>query len=98
MHQQVAMVVLEVFCGLIGWFSLYLLFCSICPHRGSEWNCRLVTLSHGIIIVLLTAYVVFVDGPWPFTHAGEQDKIHKNVFKLKKTTYIKCCITKLQTF
>ncbi|KAM4545879.1 LOW QUALITY PROTEIN: TLC domain-containing protein 5 [Odontesthes bonariensis] len=64
------MPVLEVICSLIGWLCLYLLFCCTFYQRGPEWNCRLVTLSHGVLIVLLTAYVVFVDGPWPFTHAG----------------------------
>lgn len=64
------MAVLEVLCSLIGWFALYLLFCHAFAQRGSEWNCRLVTLSHAVVIVSLTAYVVFVDGPWPLTHAG----------------------------
>ncbi|KAI4785220.1 hypothetical protein KUCAC02_037892, partial [Chaenocephalus aceratus] len=40
---------------------------------GAEWSCRLVTLSHGVIIVLLTAYVLFIDGPLPFTHAGTEN-------------------------
>uniref|UniRef100_A0A672ZJT2 TLC domain containing 5b n=1 Tax=Sphaeramia orbicularis TaxID=375764 RepID=A0A672ZJT2_9TELE len=64
------MPVLEVFCSLIGWLCLYLLFGSAFPLRGPEWNCRLVTLTHGLAIVMTTAYVVFIDGPWPFTHAG----------------------------
>ncbi|CAG5870388.1 unnamed protein product [Menidia menidia] len=67
------MPVLEVVCSLIGWLGLYLLFCWTFSQRGPEWNCRLVTLSHGVLIVLLTAYVVFVDGPWPFTHAGTEN-------------------------
>ncbi|TWW75203.1 TLC domain-containing protein 5 [Takifugu flavidus] len=67
------MAVLEVLCSLLGWFALYQLFCSSCAQRSSEWNCRLVTLSHGVVIVLLTGYVVFVDGPWPFTHAGTEN-------------------------
>uniref|UniRef100_A0A3Q3WV79 TLC domain-containing protein n=1 Tax=Mola mola TaxID=94237 RepID=A0A3Q3WV79_MOLML len=64
---------LEVLCSLIGWLGLYLLFCCAFPHRRPEWNCRLVTLSHGVLIVLLTAYVVFIDGPWPLTHAGTEN-------------------------
>uniref|UniRef100_A0A3Q3FXN9 TLC domain containing 5b n=1 Tax=Kryptolebias marmoratus TaxID=37003 RepID=A0A3Q3FXN9_KRYMA len=67
------MPVLEVTCSLIGWLCLYLSFCCTFSQRGPEWNCRLVTLTHGIFIVLLTAYVVFVDGPWPFTHAGTEN-------------------------
>ncbi|KAJ3589829.1 hypothetical protein NHX12_010670 [Muraenolepis orangiensis] len=64
---------LQVFCSLIGWLALYLGFSL--SQRGPEWNCRLVTLSHGVFIVLLTAYVVFVDGPWPFTHAGTDNTV-----------------------
>ncbi|KAK9536957.1 hypothetical protein VZT92_006698 [Zoarces viviparus] len=67
------MPVLEVICSLIGWFCLYLLFCCTFAQRGPEWSCRLVTLSHGVVIVLLTAYVLFIDGPWPFTHAGTEN-------------------------
>ncbi|XP_026184330.1 TLC domain-containing protein 5 [Mastacembelus armatus] len=64
---------LQVICSLIGWFCLYVLFCFTFTERGPEWNCRLVTLSHGVLIVLLTAYVVFIDGPWPLTHAGTEN-------------------------
>ncbi|XP_068600519.1 TLC domain-containing protein 5 [Brachionichthys hirsutus] len=67
------MPVLEVICSLIGWLCLYLLFCWNFSQRGSEWNCRLVTLAHGVLMVPLTAYVVFVDGPWPLTHAGTEN-------------------------
>ncbi|AWO99692.1 putative transmembrane protein 136-like [Scophthalmus maximus] len=67
------MAVLEVTCSLIGWLGLYSLFCCAFARRGPEWNCRLVTLCHGVAIVLLTAYVLFVDGPWPFTHAGTEN-------------------------
>ncbi|KAM8897304.1 TLC domain-containing protein 5 [Spinachia spinachia] len=67
------MPVLEVTCSLVGWSCLYLLFCRTFTQQGSEWSCRLVTLSHGIVIVILTAYVLFIDGPWPFTHAGTEN-------------------------
>ncbi|KAM7397601.1 hypothetical protein PAMA_005757 [Pampus argenteus] len=67
------MPVLEVICSLIGWFCLYLLFFWTFRSRGPEWNCRLVTLSHGVLIVLLTGYVIFIDGPWPLTHAGTEN-------------------------
>ncbi|XP_005988155.1 TLC domain-containing protein 5a [Latimeria chalumnae] len=69
-RQMTVGVVLQVTCSLIGWISLYSSFCLINHHRGYEWNCRLVTLVHGALIVALSAYVGFVDGPWPFTHPG----------------------------
>ncbi|XP_037604880.1 TLC domain-containing protein 5-like [Sebastes umbrosus] len=69
------MPVLEVICSLFGWFCLYLVFRCTFIQRGPEWNCRLVTLSHGVLISLLTAYVLFVDGPWLFTHAGTDNTV-----------------------
>lgn len=75
------MAVLEVLCSLTGWFALYQWFCRACAHRRSEWNCRLVTLSHGVLIVLLTGYVAFVDGPWPFTHAGRKPQFCSSAFQ-----------------
>ncbi|XP_038635734.1 TLC domain-containing protein 5 isoform X1 [Scyliorhinus canicula] len=62
--------ILLVLCGLISWVLLYISFCQINSQYCYEWNCRLVSLIHGILIVLLSAYVGFIDGPWPFTHAG----------------------------
>lgn len=64
---------LWVLFSLLGWFSLYLLLCGAFNDRSAEWNCRLVTLSHGVIIVFFTAYVVFVDGPFPITHPGSDN-------------------------
>ncbi|KAK2505985.1 hypothetical protein MC885_004085 [Smutsia gigantea] len=39
-------------------------------HRSYEWSCRLVTFTHGILSIGLSAYIGFIDGPWPFTHPG----------------------------
>ncbi|XP_041030520.1 uncharacterized protein LOC121269727 isoform X1 [Carcharodon carcharias] len=61
---------LLVLCSLISWVSLYISFCQINSQCRYEWNCRLVTLIHGVLIVCFSAYVGFVDGPWPFTHPG----------------------------
>ncbi|KAK1787562.1 hypothetical protein P4O66_016053 [Electrophorus voltai] len=63
----------ETSCSLIGWILLYVLLCYVNGGRSSEWNCRLVTLLHGILIVAVTAYICFIDGPWPFTHAGMEN-------------------------
>ncbi|KAL7834501.1 hypothetical protein SRHO_G00287480 [Serrasalmus rhombeus] len=63
----------ETSCSLIGWLSLYILLCYVNGKQGCEWNCRLVTLLHGVLIVCVTAYIGFVDGPWPFTHPGTEN-------------------------
>ncbi|XP_043937090.1 TLC domain-containing protein 5 [Protopterus annectens] len=62
--------VLQAICSVIGWYSLYATLCQLNRTHGYEWNCRLVTLTHGILIICLSAYVGFIDGPWPFTHPG----------------------------
>lgn len=87
---QTDMPVLEVICSLIGWLCLYILFYCTFSHRGPEWNCRLVTLSHGVLIVLLTAYVVFIDGPWPLTHAGQW---HSSDVTFQKIMNLRCANT-----
>ncbi|XP_036393038.1 TLC domain-containing protein 5a isoform X2 [Megalops cyprinoides] len=65
--------VVEVGICLIGWITLYAILCYLNGCRGYEWNCRLVTLFHGILIVCVTAYIGYVDGPWPFTHPGTEN-------------------------
>ncbi|XP_038610514.1 TLC domain-containing protein 5 [Tachyglossus aculeatus] len=67
---MVAELFLRVAGCLGGWFSLYISFCFLNKHRGYEWNCRLVTFTHGVLSVVLSAYIGFIDGPWPFTHPG----------------------------
>ncbi|KAG8434629.1 hypothetical protein GDO86_012840 [Hymenochirus boettgeri] len=59
-----------VACSLIAWITLYLFLCWFNKNHTYEWSCRLVTLIHGALIISLSAYVGFIDGPWPFTHPG----------------------------
>ncbi|KAG9351472.1 hypothetical protein JZ751_022722, partial [Albula glossodonta] len=59
--------------SLLGWVVLYTSLCYVNRRRTYEWNCRLVTLFHGILIVCVTAYIGFIDGPWPFTHPGTEN-------------------------
>ncbi|MBZ3877049.1 POU domain, class 2, transcription factor 3 [Sciurus carolinensis] len=61
---------LQVLCSLCGWLSLYTSFCHLNKHRSYEWSCRLVTFTHGVLSIVLSAYIGFIDGPWPFTHPG----------------------------
>ncbi|XP_050570984.1 TLC domain-containing protein 5-like isoform X1 [Cygnus atratus] len=61
---------LRVACSLLAWLSLYAWFCHRYKHRSYEWSCRLVTLTHGILATCLSAYIGFIDGPWPLSHPG----------------------------
>ncbi|KAM8903853.1 TLC domain-containing protein 5a isoform 2-T3 [Spinachia spinachia] len=63
-----AVVVLAVLLCISCWVSLYSILCGLNGSRSYEWNCRLVTLAHGILAVCITGYIGYVDGPWPFTY------------------------------
>lgn len=64
-------VVIGAVLSLSFWVSLYCVLCCVNGSRSYEWNCRLVTLLHGILAVCITAYIGYVDGPWPFSYPGE---------------------------
>ncbi|XP_046338851.2 TLC domain-containing protein 5-like [Haliotis rufescens] len=64
------MTLLLVLCCLGLWTLLYLLLCRLNPGRRCEWHCRSVTAIHALLITSLAAWCSFIQGPWPFTHAG----------------------------
>lgn len=74
---------------LLFWVSLYFILCNVNGSRSYEWNCRLVTLVHGILAVCITAYIGYVDGPWPFSYPGKHQHKSSNLdlirhYKLKE--------------
>lgn len=76
-------VVLAAVLSLSFWASLYLLLCAVNGSRSYEWNCRLVTLLHGVLAVCVTAYIGYVDGPWPFSYPGEdRSATGKSAFRI----------------
>jgi len=62
-----------VVASVIGWTTLYYLFCTHFPRYTGEWHCRWVTVLHASVVVTLSAWSVFVQGPWPFTDPGNVD-------------------------
>ena len=58
------------------WCMLYHLSHILSPVRpdktknSSEWHCRRITVIHAVVVVILSAWSAFVQGPWPFTHPG----------------------------
>ncbi|XP_065180934.1 TLC domain-containing protein 5-like [Sycon ciliatum] len=48
------------------WSSLYATANWFNPKRSSEWNCRIVTFIHGVVLVICTSWSVFVIGPVPY--------------------------------
>ncbi|XP_053529030.1 TLC domain-containing protein 5 [Artibeus jamaicensis] len=69
-HTMALALCLQVLGSLGGWLSLYISFCCVNKHRSYEWSCRLVTFAHGVLSISLSAYIGFIDGPWPFTYPG----------------------------
>lgn len=54
----------------VTWSTLYFALCLVNPKRSYEWHIRSVTLVHSLTVTVLGAYCAFIQGPWPFTHAG----------------------------
>lgn len=52
------------------WCTLYFIFCLVNYKRSYEWNVRIVTAIHAIVVTAMSAWCAFVQGPWPFTDAG----------------------------
>lgn len=84
-----ALVVAGALLCLSFWVSLYFILCHVNGSRSYEWNCRLVTLVHGILAVCITAYIGYVDGPWPFSYPGKGEWLQiataEAIFKLEVT-------------
>lgn len=73
--ERMTQVVIGAVLSLSFWVSLYCILCCVNGSRSYEWNCRLVTLLHGILAVCITAYIGYVDGPWPFSYPGEDQSL-----------------------
>jgi len=65
--------------SFVGWTTLFWLLCAYSPRHTSEWHCRWVTVLHAITVVILSAWSVFVQGPWPFTDPGNVSLFFANL-------------------
>lgn len=77
-EENMALLVVGALLCLSFWVSFYFILCNVNGSRSYEWNCRLVTLVHGILAVCITAYIGYVDGPWPFTYPGKDWSLHNS--------------------
>lgn len=62
--------VLSCFCI---WTTCYYMLCMLNHEKSSEFNCRIVTIIHGVFSCILCSYCGFIVGPWPFDALGEQN-------------------------
>ena len=55
------------------WTSFYYLTCIVNHKRTVEWNCRIVTVCHGLLSITMCLYCACYTGPWPFDALGEKN-------------------------
>lgn len=55
------------------WISLYYVLCIVNKRCSLEWNCRMLTVCHGLLSVIMCMYCAFLVGPWPFDALGEKN-------------------------
>ena len=56
--------------SVFSWSSFYFGLRHLEPQRKAEWHCRIVTAIHASLISVISGWCTFVQGPWPFTDAG----------------------------
>ena len=83
MMPAVDSIVAGVVTSAISWTTLYFLFCAYSPQHTKQWHCRWVTVLHATIVVAMSGWSVFVQGPWPFTHPGNVSLQYYTVFQRK---------------
>ncbi|XP_060073094.1 TLC domain-containing protein 5-like [Ylistrum balloti] len=62
--------ILTALCYCFMWSTMYFTLCLINSKKSYEWHCRTVTAIHAAVVTVLSGWCGFVQGPWPFTHAG----------------------------
>lgn len=62
-----------VFGSFLLWTVFYFLVHAFNYSQTPEWNCRIVTLFHGILVTFLCFYSAVVSGPWPFDYIAQKN-------------------------
>ena len=64
-------VVTDIVLSTCLWTAAYGILCWYDKNRHSyEWCTRAVTFVHAYLVVVLSAWCGFIQGPWPFTDPG----------------------------
>ena len=66
--------VVPVIAASIIWACLYILLRLLDFTKSPEWHSRCVALIHAVTVVLMSAWSGFIQGPWPFTDPGKNNK------------------------
>lgn len=62
--------ILGVISSMFFWFAYYNILCLKSPSRSYEWHCRVVTLTHAVIITGMSFVFGVYFNPWLFTDPG----------------------------
>lgn len=52
-----------------GWAAYYFCLCFVNRKCSAEWNCRIVALTHSVVVCRLVEYFIFLDS-WPLYRIG----------------------------
>ena len=69
------------------WSALYMLLQIINGRCSKEWNCRLVTMLHGLVAANISLVSVLIIGPWPFDYIGQPNTIFHNMIMINSLGY-----------
>ena len=65
-------VILAILGSFLVWFDAYSLLQVINYNCSSEWNCRIITAIHAVIVTFISFLSAFILGPWPFNYIGQE--------------------------
>jgi len=69
------------------WSALYMLLEIVNSRSGKEWNCRMVTMVHGLIAANISLVSVMIIGPWPFDYIAQPNTIFHNMIMIISLGY-----------
>ena len=61
-----------MFTSFFFWTNIYFYLCIFNRTCSPEWNCRVLTTLHGMIVTFLSFLSAFYLGPWPFSYLAQQ--------------------------
>ncbi|PIK61058.1 putative transmembrane protein [Apostichopus japonicus] len=69
--------ILGVISSMFFWFAYYNILCLKSPSRSYEWHCRVVTLTHAVIITGMSFVFGVYFNPWLFTDPGGPNTVYE---------------------
>lgn len=61
-----------MFTSFFFWTNIYFYLCIFNRTCSPEWNCRVLTALHGVVVTFLSFLSAFLIGPWPFSYLAQQ--------------------------